>query len=163
MENFQLLFLLAGAVSLVLGMVFLVVTRTLGKLSVTTPGTIIEITSDPVKYNKQCISFKEIGNQTISLNTYTGNTKSFDVHEATMYHKVYRYTVNGQIYTRADGVGYNKGLVAGKIGEEVMVYYDPADPFRASLSSGKSYKILAILFLSLAFLFLLSGIIAVIL
>lgn len=58
-----------------------------------------------------------------------------------MFHKVLEYTVDGVTYERAEGIRYNKGAVEKYIGKEVTVYYDAENPARASLSSGKRYKI----------------------
>lgn len=61
-----------------------------------------------------------------------------------MFHSIYSYSVDGVEYTRADGLGYNKGLAEKKIGKEFTVYYNLVCPFQASLSSGKGYKYLSI-------------------
>ena len=58
-----------------------------------------------------------------------------------MFHKVYRYVVNGKEYTRADGVRYNKGMVEPLIGKAVTVYYNPENPQQSTLSNGGGYKL----------------------
>ncbi len=62
-----------------------------------------------------------------------------------MYHKVYRYVVNGREYTRADGIRYNKGVVQSWIGKTVTVYYNPKNPQQSTLSNGSGYKITMII------------------
>jgi hypothetical protein len=73
-----------------------------------------------------------------------------------MYHKVYRYIVDGKEYTRADGVRYNKGVVQSWIGKTVMVYYNPENPQQSTLSNGGGYKLtMIILYMVGGFLVLL--------
>ncbi len=62
-----------------------------------------------------------------------------------MYHKVYRYVVNGKEYTRADGVRYNEGAVKKWIGKTVPVYYNPENPQQSTLSNGSGYKLTMII------------------
>lgn len=68
-----------------------------------------------------------------------------------MYHKVYRYIVNGKEYTRADGVRYDKKAVQSWIGKTVTVYYNPEKPQQATLSNGGGYK------LTMAILYVVGG------
>ncbi len=58
-----------------------------------------------------------------------------------MYHKVYQYVVNGRVYTRADGVRYNRGAIEPLMGKMVPVYYNPSNPQQSTLSNGGGYKL----------------------
>ncbi len=71
-----------------------------------------------------------------------------------MFHKVYRYVVNGKEYTRADGVRYNRGMVEPLIGKPVTVYYNPENPQQSTLSNGGGYK------LTMIILYIVGGLIA---
>ena len=71
-----------------------------------------------------------------------------------MFHKVYRYVVNGKEYTRADGVRYNRGMVEPLIGKTVTVYYNPDNPQQSTLSNGGGYK------LTMTILYIVGGLIA---
>lgn len=62
-----------------------------------------------------------------------------------MFHKVYRYVVDGQEYTRADGVRYDKGTVESWMGKTVNVYYNPENPQQSTLSNGGGYKLTMII------------------
>ncbi len=74
-----------------------------------------------------------------------------------MYHKVYRYVVDGKEYTRADGVRYDKGAVQSWIGKTVPVYYNPENPQQSTLSNGGGYKITMIILYIAGGLILLTG------
>ena len=62
-----------------------------------------------------------------------------------MFHKVYRYVVDGKEYTRADGVRYDKGTVESWMGKTVNVYYNPENPQQSTLSNGGGYKLTMII------------------
>lgn len=74
-----------------------------------------------------------------------------------MYHKVYRYVVNGKEYVRADGVRYNKGAVQSWIGKSVIVYYNPENPQQSTLSNGGGYKLTMIILYIVGGLLMLLG------
>ena len=74
-----------------------------------------------------------------------------------MYHKVYRYVVDGKEYMRADGVRYNKGAVEPWIGKIVPVYYNPENPQQSTLSNGKGYKLTMIILYIVGGLLILFG------
>lgn len=80
-----------------------------------------------------------------------------------MYHKVYRYMVNGKDYTRADGVRYNKGVVQSWIGKTVMVYYNPENPQQSTLSNGGGYKLTMVILYMVGGFLLLIGMILLLL
>ena len=78
-----------------------------------------------------------------------------------MYHKVYRYVVNGKEYVRADGVRYNKGVVQSWIGQSVIVYYNPENPQQSTLSNGGGYKLTMIILYIVGGLLMLLGLVVV--
>lgn len=80
-----------------------------------------------------------------------------------MFHKVYRYVVNGKEYTRADGVRYNKGAVQPLIGKPVMVYFNPENPQQSTLSNGDGYKLTMVILYVVGGLLMLLGIILLLL
>lgn len=82
---------------------------------------------------------------------------------ANMYHKVYRYVVDGKEYLRADGLRYNKGAVQAWIRKKVPVYYNPENPQQSTLSNGKGYKITIIALFSAGGIFTLLGVGSIIL
>lgn len=75
-----------------------------------------------------------------------------------MYHKVYQYVVNGVVYTRADGVRYNKGVVEPLIGQMVPVYYNPSNPQQSTLSNGGGYKLTMTILCAVGVLCLVVGV-----
>ncbi len=80
-----------------------------------------------------------------------------------MYHKVYRYVVNGREYTRADGVRYDKGTVQSWIGKSVTVYYNPENPQQSTLSNGGGYKLTMIILYVVGGLLMLLGLLFIVL
>lgn len=76
-----------------------------------------------------------------------------------MFHKVYRYVVDGKEYTRADGVRYDKGTVESWMGKTVNVYYNPENPQQSTLSNGGGYKLTMIILYIAGGLIMLVGLV----
>lgn len=161
MGALSIVLLCIGGVCLVVGIGFLFPARIVGKLSATTRGIIRDITLDAMKYNASTSSPAEgeVSGTKFVVRAGVGGTIRKEKYTKHVYHSVYFYNVNGIEYSRADGPGYNKGLAEKKIGEQVTVYYDPSNPLKSSLSSGKVYKILSLFLISLG---VLSGIVGII-
>jgi len=70
---------------------------------------------------------------------------------------VFEYTVNGIVYRRANPIAYNCSLVHKMLGQPRMVYYDPKQPEKASLSKNSVFCILGIVFISIGAVMLLAG------
>ena len=139
-------FLLLGSVLLLIGLVFIIPYKVVSRLKGRTEGVIEDMTSNGKGYNYNT-HVVETSNEEPSAyaKSVVGHKKlAVGDPQANMYHAVYAYEVNGVKYRRADGVSYNKGNVQKKIGKRVPVYYDPANPEKASLSSGKVYQYLSI-------------------
>lgn len=142
-----------GAVVLIIGLIFLIPLRYITtRFDRTTTGKVIDLTKNAAKFNK------ELGHEPIQVGgkdspfrfevqvgsrSRVSYRNGHRVHVTTSntYHKVYTYTVNGQTYTRADGIRYSKNLAKKWLDKEVPVHYDSSDPSQASLSEGKGYKL----------------------
>ena len=152
-----------SGVFLIVGIGFLFPAIIVGKLSATTKGIIKDMTHDAMKYNAQVTTPAENEQSGIRfiVRAGVGDGNQIGRYTKRVYHAIYFYRVNGIEYSRADGVSYNKGLLEKKLGEVVTVYYDPSNPLKASLSSGKVYKILCVLLFSLGILSGIAGIVSV--
>ncbi|MBR2923466.1 MAG: DUF3592 domain-containing protein [Clostridia bacterium] len=150
---FPILATVYGAVTLLIGLIFLIPLRYVTtRFDRTTTGKVIDLTRNAAKFNQEQghepiqvggkdSPFKfevQIGGRSRVSHRHGHRTH---ISTSNMYHKVYTYTVNGQAYTRADGVRYSKGLADKWLEREVPVYYDSADPAQASLSNGKGYRL----------------------
>ncbi|MBO5501959.1 MAG: hypothetical protein J6A48_08035 [Clostridia bacterium] len=142
-----------GAVVLIIGLIFLIPLRYITtRFDRTTTGKVIDLTKNAAKFNK------EQGHEPIQVGGKDSpfrfevqvggrsrvsyrNGHRVHVTTSTTYHQVYTYTVNGQTYTRADGIRYSKNLAKKWLDKEVPVHYDSSDPSQASLSEGKGYKL----------------------
>lgn len=157
MEIFALLGLIIGGVLMIVGIGFIFPWKAVAKLKGETAGVIKDITEQEASaFNEKMAEklglSKPVG-KGIYVKTAVGGKMMDD--PKVMYHSIYSYSVDGVEYTRADGLGYNKGLAEKKVGKEVTVYYNPNSPFQASLSFGKGYKYLSIGLISSGAIFLL--------
>lgn len=141
---------LIGLVVLLIGLVFIIPYKVVSKLKGKTDGVIVDMTANVEDYNKT--KGDDFGNAEAGVKKRASYLKigvgnkpmSIGSPEASMYHAVYTYYVNGKEYRKVDGLGYNKGNVKKKIGKKVCVYYNLENPRRSSLSSGKGYKYVSI-------------------
>lgn len=155
-----------GAVALIIGLIFLIPVRYITtRFDRTTTGKVIDLTKNAAKFNREQghkplqvgeedspIKFQvEIGGR--SRVSYR-NGHRVHVTTSNTYHKVYTYTVNGQTYTRADGIRYSKNLAKKWLDKEVTVHYDSSDPTQASLSDGKGYKLVCWILIPIGILLL---------
>ena len=163
MGALSIVLLCIGGVCLAVGIGFIFPAGIVGKLSATTRGIIRDITLDAMKYNASINSPAEVevSGKKIVVQAGVGGKIRKEKYKKQVYHSVYFYNVNGVEYSRADGPGYNKGLAEKKIGKQVVVYYDPSNPLKASLSSGKVYKVLSVVLISLGVLSGIAGVISV--
>lgn len=157
MEIIALLGLIIGGVLVIVGLGFIFPWKNVAKLKGETTGVIKDITElDASAFNEKMAEksgLSKPAGKGIYVKTTVGGRQAGDA--KVMFHSIYAYTVDGVEYTRADGLGYNKGLAEKKIGKEVTVHYNPNSPFQASLSSGKGYKYLSIGLISGGAFFLL--------
>ena len=150
---FPILATVYGGVVLLIGLIFLIPLRYVtNRFDRTTTGKVTELTKNAAKFNREqghepiqvggkdsYIRFQvQVGGR--SRVSYRHGHHTY-VTTSNTYHKVYTYTVNGQTYTRADGVRYSKGLAEKWLDREVPVHYDSSDPSQASLSEGKGYRL----------------------
>lgn len=168
----SIVFLSIGFAAVLVGIIFLLISKNLAsKTSHNVIGKITDMTWNAAEFNEAQgdkgveiggMNVKvgsrparfEIGETGIGVNTIRTTTST----PRNMFHKVFEYTVDGVTYKRAEGVRYNKGTVEKCIGKEVTVYYDAKNPMRASLSSGKGYKITYLILLIVGIPSLLGGI-----
>lgn len=168
----SIVFMSIGFVAVIVGFIFLLISKNLSsKTSHSVMGKITGMTWNAAEFNAQRgdkgveiggMNVKvgsrparfEIGETGIGVNAVRTTTST----PRNMFHKVFEYTVDGITYERAEGVRYNKGAVEKCIGKEVTVYYDAENPMRASLSSGKGYKITYLILLIVGIPSLLGGI-----
>lgn len=71
--------------------------------------------------------------------------------DVTNYYPVFSYTINGVEYKRAGNISYNRGRLKKKIGQTCMVYYDPKNPQKASLSKNSAFTIISRVFMPVGF------------
>lgn len=175
----SIVFLSIGFAAVLVGIIFLLISRNLAsKTSHSVTGKITGMTWNAAEFNEAQgdkgvemggMNVKvgsrparfEIGETGIGVYTVPSGTHTTST-PRNMFHKVFEYTVDGVTYERAEGVRYNKGAVEKCIGKEVIVYYDAENPMRASLSSGKGYKITYLILLIVGIPSLLGGIIGLI-
>lgn len=158
---FPILATVYGGVALLVGLIFLIPHHYVtSRFDRTTTGKVIDLTRNAAKFNEEQghaeavlgegTRFQvkvRVGGRSMrrhavgSLRTSTGGSFS----TTNTYHKVYTYTVNGETYTRADGVRYSRGLAEKWLDREVPVYYDSADPSRASMSNGKGFRLVSMI------------------
>ena len=138
------IFLIMGLILLLVGIIFVICWRHLARYAGKTTGVIIDITSLAAQYNhraeKEVTNSQEDRKLHIHMNTNTG---IYNQH-SNMYAPVFQYVVDGRTYSRASGLSYNKGIAQKKLGKTVPVYYNVNNPQKASLSSGKGYKMLGL-------------------
>ena len=154
---FPILATVYGGIALLIGLIFLIPHHYVtSRFDRTTTGKVTDLTQNAAKFNQaqghaeavlgEGSRFQvrvKVGGRSMmrkvdgSVRTNTGGQFS----TTNTYHKVYTYTVGGETYTRADGVRYSRGLAEKWLDKEVPVYYDSADPSRASLSNGKGYRL----------------------
>lgn len=77
------------------------------------------------------------------------------------FHPIYSYTVNGVVYTKAMLYSASKNFI--KVGKDVVVRYNPDNPFDSIVSNNRGYKILYIILFVLGILIITAGVIVVIL
>ena len=149
---------IVGAVILLIGFIFLYVFRSVKrKYTGVTTGTIVDFT-----WNASAFNVEHAGDKTVvkegkylTVHAYVGGRSSLALQRpyTKMLHKVFTYAVNGTEYIRADAVRYSMDLLKKWKGKTVPVYYDEENPARASLSSGKGYKLVACILLPIGALF----------
>lgn len=170
----SIVFASIGFAAVLVGIIFLFISRNLAsKSSYSVKGTITDMVWNAAEFNaEQGDNGVEIGGVNVKVGS---RPRRFEINETgiemaltpsgtittstpnNMFHKVFEYTVDGVTYKRAEGIRYNKGAVEKCIGKEVVVYYDPDNPMRASLSSGKGYKITYLILLIAGIPSLLGG------
>lgn len=164
MSELGIVLLCIGGVLLIVGIAFIFPYRVVSGLSSTTKGVIKDITYNAYAYNERVAgkfaTEKNAGSSDkpgIRVSAGVGGYNNSGSNPKQMYHTIYSYMVDGVEYSRAAGPGYNKGIVEKKIGTEVTVYYDPADPLKSSLSSGTVYKILSCSFIPVGAILVIVG------
>ena len=157
---FPILATVYGAVTLLIGLVFLIPYRYLvNRHDRTTTGKVIDLTQNAAQFNKaqgyeeavlgEGTGFQvkvQVGGRSMKRSITGDSVRTSNGGRYTTsntYHKVYTYTVNGQTFTRADGVRYSKSLADKWLDKEVSVYYDSANPAYASLSNGKGFRLVS--------------------
>lgn len=80
---------------------------------------------------------------------------------ANTFHTVYRYAVNGVVYTKATMTSSSKFLI--KVGKDIVVRYNPDNPFDSVIANNMALKILYIVFFIVGILFSIAGIVLLIL
>lgn len=136
-----------GCVFLFLGIFFWVTGKKNWKDPAVTNGRIVDMCLDNISYKKAFLA-------------NTGDSDGFKTgisgvgEEGTAF-PVFSYTVNGVEYRTTGNVAYERRLVRKRIGQDCMVYYDPQDPRRASLSKTSALAVLGKIFVIVG-LFLIS-------
>lgn len=152
-----------GIVLIILGLAFVFPYKAVSRLSAVTEGIIKDMTYDAMSYNQRVAeklkgSEKERTKEKMYITMGVGEHHGISGESKKMYHAVYFYTVNGIEYSRAEGLGYNKGIVEKNLGNQVAVHYNPENPLNASLSSGMVYRVLSSTFILIGIILMLAGI-----
>lgn len=149
-----------GGVALLVGLIFLIPYRHLAtRFDRSVTGRVVDLVWNAAKFNREqghepAELTGQVGSRRIRVSVTVGGrhqvvnpmpgTEGASVQNTiNTFHKVYTYTVNGQTYTRADGVRYSRGLAEKWLGRDVTVYYDSAEPSRASLSQGRGFLLVS--------------------
>ena len=164
MQVFPIIATVYGGVVLLIGLIFLIPLRYVTtRFDRTTTGKVIDLTKNAAKFNR------EQGHEPIQVGgkdspfrfevqvggrSRMNHGNGVRVTTSNTYHKVYTYTVNGQTYTRADGIRYSKNLAKKWLEKEVPVHSDSSDPSQASLSEGKGYKLVCWILIPIGILLL---------
>ena len=156
--------MIAGSVSLILGLtlllvgiIFVICWRHLARYSGKTTGVIIDITRSGAQYNEQAEKEAAISTGDRTLRVQMNRNSGLYNNYSNMYAPVFQYVVDGRTYSRASGLAYNRGIAQKKLGKTVPVYYNVNKPQKASLSNGKGYKILGLGFFIGGILFCIMG------
>lgn len=149
-----------GGAALLIGLIFLIPYRHLAtRFDRSVTGRVVDLVWNAAKFNREqgyepAELTGQVGSRMIRVsvtvggrhqvvNPMPGSEGASVQNTINTYHKVYTYTVNGQTYTRADGVCYSRGLAERWLDRDVTVYYDSAEPSRASLSHGGGFKLVS--------------------
>jgi len=164
MQVFPIIATVYGGVVLLIGLIFLIPLRYVTtRFDRTTTGKVIDLTKNAAKFNReQGHEPVQVGGKDspFRFEVQVGGRSRINhghgvrVTTSNTYHKVYTYTVNGQTYTRADGIRYSKDLAKKWLDKEVPVHYDSSDPSQASLSEGKGYKLVCWILIPIGILLL---------
>jgi len=151
-----------GVIAIIIGFIFIIPYKNVRQFSNNkVQGQIVDMVWDGAAFNAPRDRAANVEYYKVAgMEMQPGTRKRIagDRATANMYHKVYRYVVNGREYLRADGVRYNKGAVQAQLGKQVNVYYNPQNPQESTLSNGKGYKITMIALFSAGGFFVLTGI-----
>lgn len=138
-----------SCVLLLIGIIFWALSRyVVGRFDRSVTGQVTDLTGNAAQFNEEqghgeAALFTKGSRFPIAVSISSGKSS----YRRSSYHKVFTYTVNGQTYTRADGVSYSKNLAMKWLDKEVTVYYDSSNPANASLSNGRGPRLVSCILL----------------
>lgn len=144
-----IVFIGMGLIAIIVGLVFIIPYKNVRRFAGSkVQGQIVDMVWNASEFNQpreDVANIEQFSVGGVEMRVGTRSRMGGDPPTANMYHKVYRYVVDGKEYMRADGVRYNKGAVKSWIGKTVPVYYNPENPQQSTLSNGKGYKLTMII------------------